>query len=427
MGSGSPWLKSDDFKKLKKEKEELYPQTFNSDAVKGVQSFLNEEGYTDKSGEKLFVDGRYGAKTANAVMDYQRENGLSVDGIVGDETWDSIYRKKKKKENESYFKEAIKNNRKTENYESINLPKFSTHKPGKDMEREILEITRNAVWGIPTYTHNKTGDIPEKAEREFDVFADDRTSEKFALNTEEKKTMDKPVNNTHEEISEFDIQAAAMAEHVYSYDKNSPLGKRLTDGWYMEDSHEGTEGLKVGIYVKRSEWGIEPTEYVLVFEGSTWNWDDWKNNAEQAFGPNSVDMQEAIEYANEFVKKHDGQKVTFVGHSKGGAEAIAAATATNCDAVVFNPAWANLEDYGLSAECYKGNIKSYIVENEILHDVQGKVNEHIDVTYLPDQNKYAYWARYFPKTGIIGATVAIFGGVENHKMKAVNKAIQEQE
>ncbi len=91
-------LKSDDFKKLKKENEELYPASFNSDAVKGVQSFLNEEGYTDKKGEKLYVDGRYGAKTANAVMDYQRENGLSVDGIVGDETWESIYRKKKKKE-----------------------------------------------------------------------------------------------------------------------------------------------------------------------------------------------------------------------------------------------------------------------------------------------------------------------------------------
>ena len=139
MGSGSPWLKSNDFKKLKKEKEELFPATFNSDAVKGVQSFLNEEGYKDKKGEKLFVDGRYGANTANAVMDYQRENGLSVDGIVGDETWDSIYRKKKKKEER--IDKASAENWWGKNDEKIpdvwNTPQIENFPHIKESEQEI--------------------------------------------------------------------------------------------------------------------------------------------------------------------------------------------------------------------------------------------------------------------------------------------------
>ena len=46
-------------------------------------------------------------------------------------------------------------------------------------------------------------------------------------------------------------------------------------------------------------------------------------------------------------------------------------------------------------------------------------------TYLPDQNEYAYWARYFPSTGIVGASVAIYGGYQNHRIKSVNKAINE--
>ena len=102
-------LKSDEFKKLKPAKEELLLDSSNTNAVKGVQSFLNSEGYTDKNNETLWVDGRYGANTANAVMKYQRANGLTVDGIVGDETWNSIYNKKKQKEEETFFNESRKN------------------------------------------------------------------------------------------------------------------------------------------------------------------------------------------------------------------------------------------------------------------------------------------------------------------------------
>jgi hypothetical protein len=39
----------------------------------------------------LTVDGIFGPLTANAVKDYQRLKGLSVDGMVGTQTWTSFY------------------------------------------------------------------------------------------------------------------------------------------------------------------------------------------------------------------------------------------------------------------------------------------------------------------------------------------------
>lgn len=52
--------------------------------VRDLQSTLNSKGYN------LSVDGIYGSKTDAAVRDYQSKNGLSVDGIVGNNTWNSL-------------------------------------------------------------------------------------------------------------------------------------------------------------------------------------------------------------------------------------------------------------------------------------------------------------------------------------------------
>lgn len=41
-------------------------------------------------GYSLEVDGKFGTKTQNAVKSYQKNNGLSVDGIVGNNTWASL-------------------------------------------------------------------------------------------------------------------------------------------------------------------------------------------------------------------------------------------------------------------------------------------------------------------------------------------------
>lgn len=60
--------------------------------VKKLQKYLNENGYS------LSVDGQFGSKTQNAVRDYQKKNGLSADGIVGDKTWAKLYSSKSKSE-----------------------------------------------------------------------------------------------------------------------------------------------------------------------------------------------------------------------------------------------------------------------------------------------------------------------------------------
>lgn len=52
--------------------------------VKELQKKLNQNGY------KLTEDGIFGSKTQAAVEDYQKNNGLTVDGIVGEQTWGSL-------------------------------------------------------------------------------------------------------------------------------------------------------------------------------------------------------------------------------------------------------------------------------------------------------------------------------------------------
>ena len=55
------------------------------DDVKELQRLLNANGYS------LDVDGVWGDNTEAAVRKYQKQSGLTVDGIVGTNTWGSLY------------------------------------------------------------------------------------------------------------------------------------------------------------------------------------------------------------------------------------------------------------------------------------------------------------------------------------------------
>ena len=54
-------------------------------AVKKLQILLNGLGYNCGT-----VDGSFGAKTSRAVADYQKDNGLTVDSVVGAITWGKL-------------------------------------------------------------------------------------------------------------------------------------------------------------------------------------------------------------------------------------------------------------------------------------------------------------------------------------------------
>ena len=56
----------------------------SGDAVVELQNLLNQHGYG------LNPDGKFGAKTEEAVKDFQKQNGLVADGIVGDATWSML-------------------------------------------------------------------------------------------------------------------------------------------------------------------------------------------------------------------------------------------------------------------------------------------------------------------------------------------------
>lgn len=57
------------------------------DNVRQVQQVLHDEGYKNSTGKKPFViDGVFGTTTDRRVRQYQKDNGLTVDGIVGKQT-----------------------------------------------------------------------------------------------------------------------------------------------------------------------------------------------------------------------------------------------------------------------------------------------------------------------------------------------------
>jgi peptidoglycan hydrolase-like protein with peptidoglycan-binding domain len=57
--------------------------------VKQIQQLLINNGYKDisKTGQ---VDGKFGNRTKNAVLSFQKDNGLTQDGVVGPKTWNTL-------------------------------------------------------------------------------------------------------------------------------------------------------------------------------------------------------------------------------------------------------------------------------------------------------------------------------------------------
>lgn len=176
-------------------------------------------------------------------------------------------------------------------------------------------------------------------------------------------------------------EAASIAKDVYTAKKGE---NALASGWALNDIYS-KGGLQIGIYERKKSDGS--MEYVLANKGTTpSSVSDWKNNLEQPSG-NSPDMKNSIAYARQFVARNSGADITFVGHSKGGAEAAANAVATNENAMVFNPATVNLNAYNLDSSGYSGTMAAYIVRDDAVNDLEGWASQPIgSAVYLPQQS-----------------------------------------
>ena len=185
--------------------------------------------------------------------------------------------------------------------------------------------------------------------------------------------------------------------------------RKIGDGWRLIDTWFGSEGLVIGIYVrgdgKYSSY-TGPREYAFVNKGSS-TWGDWVNNFQQPLGF-STDMQESIASAKYFDNGNWGNyEITFIGHSKGGAEAAANAIATNRNAILFNPAELSVINHGFDRFSYNANMTAYVVMGEPLSFVNSFVKYGIPYRTKP-------LPFYSPNP------------IKNHSMEAVKNGVKEK-
>lgn len=107
------------------------------ETVRQLQRALNQAGYS------LDVDGGFGTKTKAAVIDYQRKNGLSVDGVVGTETWGSL--------NKAQTKTTVKTNTAPANTSLYKAYDPSTNKAYTNAVAALEAAKKNAPKYASTY------------------------------------------------------------------------------------------------------------------------------------------------------------------------------------------------------------------------------------------------------------------------------------
>ncbi|MEL6853179.1 MAG: RHS repeat-associated core domain-containing protein, partial [Bacteroidota bacterium] len=166
-------------------------------------------------------------------------------------------------------------------------------------------------------------------------------------------------------------EGAAMSDHIYT----GKAGEEVVGGWTLDRvlSSESDPGYRAGVYVRERN-GIK--EYAMANAGTEFSItkksgrDDLVENIEQPFG-GSEHMKLSISHAKELSREVGNAELTFVGHSKGGAEAAGNALATNRNALLYNPAAINPNAYGLDSKLYTGadehGMTAFIVKGDALN------------------------------------------------------------
>lgn len=182
-----------------------------------------------------------------------------------------------------------------------------------------------------------------------------------------------------------DEEAAKMSEQSYTAIKGSKVGDWVLFKVNEDKKKEGLEGYRSVFYKK--DLGEGKFEYAMANAGSG-DLQDWiPNNVGQPFGY-SPHVEQSKKDAGNLLKIAGNSEVTFVGHSKGGAEATINAVVNNCNAITFNPAAITSKGFGVNgAEGYSKKVTAFVVKGDIL-----------DITI----NRYSSWNKigvkiYLPK------------------------------
>lgn len=72
------------------ERQVAYGYPLVRQGSRGVYVCILQDGLTTLGYDTGGLDGVFGAKTNSAVRSFQSKNGLTVDGLVGTNTWNSL-------------------------------------------------------------------------------------------------------------------------------------------------------------------------------------------------------------------------------------------------------------------------------------------------------------------------------------------------
>lgn len=66
-------------------------QFTKQDAIIKLQTYLRAQKFLDENAPYVPIDGIFDTETQNALIEFQRKNGLTPNGIANKETWDLLY------------------------------------------------------------------------------------------------------------------------------------------------------------------------------------------------------------------------------------------------------------------------------------------------------------------------------------------------
>ena len=238
----------------------------SGEEVKKLQKELNKYGY------KLDVDGQFGSKTQSAVKDYQKKNNLSVDGIVGKNTWGSLTAKSKTTPTTKTKQNKVKTS-KTTKTTTTKRPTYKKSDTVKKAEKKLNNWEKNAPDEYDSkYSAEIEGilnDILNREKFSYNLNADPLYEQYRELYTQNgKKAMMDTVGEasalTGGYSNSYAVTAGSQAYHEY-LDNLNEVALDLRDRAYDQYGAEG-EKLFQDITLLRSLDGDDYDKYLNQLE-----------------------------------------------------------------------------------------------------------------------------------------------------------------